>query len=157
MADEHPKNPPEEPIEYGVEQPPSPPRHRPDEPIEYGIEHRPAPLQIDSTPDDRSMAMIAHLVGGLVGFLVPLIVWLIKKDQSKFVDDQGKEALNFQLTILIAHAVLFPFLCIPFVNILFGLVHLGLRVASIVFGVIGGMAAQKGEVYRYPVNLRMIT
>jgi hypothetical protein len=115
------------------------------------------PLQIESTPDDRNMAFICHLVGGLIGFLVPLIVWLIKKDQSKFVNDQGKEALNFQLTLIIGHVVLTPFLCIPFVNILVIFAHLGLRVLSVVFGIIAGLEAQKGTVYRYPVALRMLT
>jgi uncharacterized protein len=116
----------------------------------------PGPPQIPSTADDRTMALVAHLVGGLVGFLAPLIVWLIKKDQSKFVDDQGKEALNFQLTVLLAHFVMLPMMCIPFVNILIALCHLALRVFSVVFGIIAGVAAQKGEVYRYPCTLRLI-
>jgi len=114
------------------------------------------PLQIESTPDDRTMALICHIGGGFVGFLVPLIVWLIKKDQSKFVDDQGKEALNFQLTRLIGHAILAPMMCIPFVNLLALLGHMVIFALSIVFGIIGGMAAQKGEVYRYPFAIRMI-
>ncbi|HYV39958.1 MAG TPA: DUF4870 domain-containing protein [Gemmataceae bacterium] len=114
------------------------------------------PLQIESTPDDRNMAFISHLVGGFIGFIVPLIIWLIKKDQSKFVDDQGKEALNFQLTILIGHVVLVPVMCIPVAGLIAIPLHLALRVFSVVFGIIGGMAAQKGEVYRYPIALRMI-
>jgi len=132
--------------------PDQPPERLPEQPSE-----QPAlPLQIESTPDDRTMAFICHLVGGLLGFLIPLIVWLIKKDQSKFVNDQGKEALNFQLTLLIGHVILGFACCIPFVNILALLLHLGLRVLSVVFGIIGGLAAQKGEVYRYPLTFRMI-
>src|SRR5258706_10280107 len=50
--------------------------------------------------DAKTMAMLAHLLG-IFGFVGPLIIWLIKKDQSPFVDDQGKEALNFHLTVLI--------------------------------------------------------
>src|SRR2546423_4278523 len=50
--------------------------------------------------DSKTMAMLAHLLG-ILGFLGPLIIWLIKKDQSPFVNDQGKEALNFHLTLLI--------------------------------------------------------
>ncbi|UCC67130.1 MAG: DUF4870 domain-containing protein, partial [Armatimonadota bacterium] len=50
--------------------------------------------------DERTMGMLCHLAG-LVGFLGPLVVWLLKKDESELVNDQGKESLNFQLSILI--------------------------------------------------------
>jgi uncharacterized Tic20 family protein len=102
------------------------------------------------------MALIAHLVGGILGFLIPLIVWLIKKDQSKFVNDQGKEALNFQLTLLIGHFILGLCICIPIINLIAILLHLALRVFSVVFGIIAAMAVQRGEVYRYPLTLRIL-
>ena len=108
------------------------------------------------TQDDKTMGLLAHLLGIFLGFIGPLIIWLIKKDQSPFVDDQGKEALNFQLTILIAHVVMMPCMCIPFVNIAVALLHLGLRVFSVVFGIVAGLSSQKGETYRYPICLRMI-
>src|SRR5437868_1922887 len=54
------------------------------------------------SPEEKQMGMLAHLLG-IIGFVGPLIIWLIKKDQSPFVDDQGKEALNFHLTMLIAY------------------------------------------------------
>jgi uncharacterized Tic20 family protein len=107
----------------------------------------PAPTQ-----DDKTMAMLAHLLGILTGFVGPLIIWLIKKDQSPFVDDQGKEALNFQLTLLIAWliagastAICIGFLLVPAVLII-----------AIIFGIMAAMAANKGEAYRYPVNIRFI-
>jgi uncharacterized protein len=75
--------------------PPPPP---PATPVEAGV-----PTEIKS--EDRTMAMLCHLLGIVTWFLGALIVWLIKKDQSKFVDDQGKEALNFQLTMLIAYLI----------------------------------------------------
>jgi uncharacterized protein len=128
----------------------------PEQPPEPPVAPQGLPTQIDSTPDDRSMAFICHLVGGILGPLIPLIVWLIKKDQSKFVDDQGKEALNFQLTVLIAHVILVPCMCIPFGIFLAIPLHPALRIFSIVFGIIGGLAVQKGEVYRYPITFRMI-
>src|SRR5215213_6480869 len=55
--------------------------------------------------DSKTMAMLAHLLTIFTGFLGPLIIWLMKKDQSPFVDDQGKEALNFQLTLLIGYVI----------------------------------------------------
>src|SRR5213082_4036212 len=68
----------------------------------------PAAGQYLPTPEERSWGMLAHLssviailLGGM-SFLGPLIVWIVKKDQSPFVADQGKEALNFQIAVLLA-------------------------------------------------------
>ncbi len=119
------------------------------EPIPPSTE--PSPVEISSTSDDRTMALLCHIGGIVTGFLVPLIIWLIKKDQSKFVDDQGKEALNFQITLVIAHAVAGLAICFHF-----GLVNLALWVFTIVYGILAAVAAQKGQAYRYPLTLRLI-
>jgi len=63
-----------------------------------------AGLPAEIKQEDKTMAMLCHLLGILTAFLGPLIIWLVKKDQSPFVDDQGKEALNFQITLVIANA-----------------------------------------------------
>ena len=60
------------------------------------------PVATTPSIDDRNLAMLAHLLGIVSGFVGALIIWLIKKDQSAYVDEQGKEALNFQITMLIA-------------------------------------------------------
>ena len=109
----------------------------------------PAPDQ-----DSRTMGMLSHLLGILTGFLGPLIIWLIKKDEKPFVDDQGKEALNFQLTVLIAYVASMLLACITFG--LGGLLFIPLIVVVIIFAIMGAIAANKGEAYRYPVNIRMI-
>lgn len=109
---------------------------------------------IESTSDERNMALLAHLGGILTGFVVPLVVWLIKKDQSKYVDDQGKEALNFQLNLL-GHIVIL---------VLFGIVTCGFGFLllipwagyAIVMPIIGGVKASNGEVYRYPLTIRVL-
>lgn len=100
------------------------------------------------------MAMLAHLLGALLGFLGPLIIWLTKKDEFPFVDDQGKEALNFQLFMLILHiaasaaaGITCGFL-LPLPMVTFTL--------QLVFGIIGATTANKGEYYRYPLTIRMI-
>ena len=98
------------------------------------------------------MGLFCHLGGAFLGFLVPLIIWVMKKDTSKFLDDQGKEALNFQLTLMIGHLVGGLTICITF-----GSINMVLWVLGLVFGIMGGVAANKGEVYRYPINIRMIT
>ena len=109
-------------------------------------------LSIPSTSEDRQMGLFCHLGGAFLGFLVPLIIWVMKKDTSKFLDDQGKEALNFQLTLMIGHLVGGVTICITF-----GSINMVLWVLGLVFGIMGGVAANKGEVYRYPINIRMIT
>lgn len=104
------------------------------------------------TKDDCTMAMLAHLLGIFLGFVGPLIIWLIKKDQSAFVDDQGKEALNFQLTVLIAYVVAGASICL-----LIGFVLLpAVLIYDLVFCIIAALKANGGELYRYPLTIRMI-
>jgi uncharacterized Tic20 family protein len=122
-----------------------------EEDYEDGIQQSPSePPIISSTSDDRQMAMFAH-IGGIFGFIVPLIIWLMKKDQSRFVDDQGKEAVNFHLTMMIGHFIGGLTICFTF-----GAINLAVWVMAVVLGIMGGMAANKGEVYRYPLNIRFI-
>ena len=110
------------------------------------------------TSDDRTWGMLAHLsaviawsLGGMT-FLGPLIVWLIKKDQSAFVGEHAKEALNFQIACCIAAliCVALAFVIIGF--FLFPVVVIG----NIVFSIIAGMEANKGLPYRYPYTIRLI-
>ena len=113
-----------------------------------------APEMGEITSDDRTMAMLAHLLGIVTWFVGPLIIWLVKKDKSRFVDDQGKEAINFQITIGIAYIIAMIPTCIT-MGMLACLTILP-WVASVVFSIIAGLAANKGEVYRYPVSIRLI-
>ena len=103
--------------------------------------------------DARMFGMLAHLLGIFTGFIGPLVIWLIKKDESPFVDDQGKESLNFQITMLIAHMVSGALWCV-FVG---AITTPALIVVDIVFCIMGAMKANNGEYYRYPINIRMIT
>ncbi|WP_285730880.1 DUF4870 domain-containing protein [Nocardiopsis sp. ATB16-24] len=104
-------------------------------------------------PDERQMGLFAHLGGGLLGFLVPLIIYLIKKDESPFVRDQAAQALNFQLLILIGYMISWV---LTFV-LIGALTWVALVVVSIVFGILGGTAANRGELYRYPFNVSWIS
>ncbi|MFW6456742.1 MAG: DUF4870 domain-containing protein [Planctomycetota bacterium] len=118
----------------------------------HNTQEGPAGAPETSTKDERTMAMLAHLLGIVAGFLGPLIIWMIKKDESEFVDDQGKEALNFQLTLLIGYAasVVLSFLCIGV------LVGPAVWIVGLIFSIMGATTANKGESYRYPFNIRMI-
>jgi uncharacterized Tic20 family protein len=110
------------------------------------------------TQDERTWGMLAHLTA-FAGFIVPLgfiigplVVWLIKRDQSAFVADQGKEALNFNISVLLGIAV-----CGALVWILIGIL---LGVALFVFWmavtIIAGIKASEGIRYRYPYALRLV-
>lgn len=112
------------------------------------------------SPEAKQMAMLAHLLGALFGFLGPLIIWLTQKEKHPFVDDQGKEALNFHLTLLIAYvATSVIYIIISFVTCGFGAllpIPLIVTILQLVFGIIGCTKANNGEYYRYPINIRFI-
>ncbi len=105
--------------------------------------------------DDRTMGMLCHLAA-VIGFLGPLIVWLIKKDQSEFVNDQGKESLNFQISILI-YAVAASILAVPLTLILIGpLLPFAVLAFDVVMFIIAAVQANNGVKYRYPLCIRFI-
>ena len=102
--------------------------------------------------EERQWGLIVHLSSIFLGFLGPLIIWQMKKATMPFLDDQGKEALNFQITVLllvIVSCVLF----IVFIGMfLLPIVLLG----NLILSVIAGIKANNGEYYRYPLTLRLI-
>ena|SRR5260221_13559316 len=107
------------------------------------------------TQDDKTWGMLAHLSALLAGmvalpFVGPLVVWLMYKDKSPFVGDQAKEALNFNLAVLIAALV-----CVVTVVGICLLPIVG--IGALIFQVIAGIEASKGVWYRYPYTIRMIT
>ena len=108
--------------------------------------------------DDRQWGMFAHLsaLSGVVipfgNIIGPLVVWQVKKDTLPFAADQGKEALNFNITMLIA-----AFIGFLLTFILIGLVLLPLiGIAWLVFTILAGIKANEGVAYRYPFALRLI-
>lgn len=107
-----------------------------------------------ATSDERTMAMLAHLLGIFTWFVGALIIWLMKKDQSAFVDDQGKEALNFQITIGIAYVAMMIVTCI---TLGIGAILMPvIGIVVIIFCILAAIAANKGERYRYPFAIRLI-
>jgi uncharacterized Tic20 family protein len=111
--------------------------------------------------DARMWAMFCHL-GGLAallpilpvvgGIIAPLIIWQIKKDEHPFVDEQGKEAVNFQISILIYELVagLLVFLCVG------AFLLFAVMIFNIAFLVIAAIKANDGFHYRYPLCIRFI-
>jgi uncharacterized Tic20 family protein len=89
----------------------------------------------------------------LVGFPIigPLIIWLMKKDQSRYLDTQGRELLNFQISYFI-----YAMISVVLVAALIGIVLLlAVGVASLVLTIIGIVKAADGQVYRFPLCIRL--
>lgn len=103
--------------------------------------------------DDTTMAMLAHVLGLLTSFVGPLILYLVKKDESPFVRRQAAEALNFQITVIIAYIVSFILTFILIGIILF----FAVGIAALVLAIMAALAANRGEDYRYPINIRMVS
>lgn len=118
-----------------------------------------APTGTEIGQEERAWAMATHL-SSLIGFftvgfgaiLGPLIVWLIKKESMPFVDEQGKEALNFQITMMLA-AIVSGILVLVLVGIL---LLAAVAIFDLVMVIIASIKAYEGEHYRYPLSLRLI-
>ena len=132
----------------------------------------PAPAGAESgiSAEERQMAMFAHLsalLGGIVTagwagsigcFIGPLVIWMMKKDTMPFVDDQAKEALNFNISVAIIFFVLWilTFMTLGIGIVLTGPLMILVGVAWLVFTIIAAMKANQGERYRYPFTLRLV-
>ena len=108
--------------------------------------------------EQRQWAMFAHL-SALIGLIVPfgnvlgpLVIWLVQKDKMAFVDDQGKEALNFQITVFGAAVISFFLMFILIGFLLIFVVGLG----ALVLTIIAAIKANEGVAYRYPLTIRLI-
>jgi|SRR5680860_847736 len=108
-----------------------------------------APL---SDSDARTYATIAHAGNIIFPAIAPLIMWLIGKDKSTFVDQESKEALNFGIFAVIVYIVS-SFLVFIIIGIF---TWLAMAVIALIFGIQGAMKANKGENYRYPISLRLV-
>lgn len=107
-----------------------------------------------ATQEDKTLAMLTHLSGIILGFIVPLIIWLINKDRSDkgFLNDHAKEALNFQITLLIVYVVGI----ILSVILIGALINLIAWVVCIILSIMAALKANEGAAYRYPFALRLI-
>ncbi len=132
---------------------------------------------VDQTPPDhqappdknqRMWVMLCHL-SALAGLVVPvggnvigpLIVWLVKKDEIPMVDDQGKEALNFQISLTIYLFVLSAISGILTIIVIGFVLLIAVLIAVPLFGlvmaIIASLEANRGIAYRYPLCIRLIS
>jgi uncharacterized Tic20 family protein len=147
--------------ETSAEQPKSP---EPAPSTAQPVNVQPEQVSKEVNKDARMWAMFCHLaaLGALVvpavGCVIgPLIIWQIKKDDFPFVDEQGKEAVNFQISMLL-YAVIGSFACLitcvgaPLIPI----VLLAVSIVDLIFLLIAAVKANNGFHYRYPLCIRFI-
>ena len=119
----------------------------------------PIPAYQVMSEEDKSLAMLCHLLGIFTGFIGPLILWLVKKDSSAFVGHHGREALNFHITLMLVMLGLGSVtvvLMFVVVGILLVPVLFIVPILALVAEIIAAVAAQKGEWHRYPCCIRLI-
>lgn len=106
------------------------------------------PLQTP-TSDERTMAILSHVLCIVVWLFAPLIIYLIKKDESKFVAAHAKESLNFQITVMLIAIILI-------VTVIGILLLWVLGIISTIFIIIATIKASENKLYRYPFSIRLI-
>lgn len=121
------------------------------------------------TADDRTFAMfthltlLAHMAIPFVAVIIPILMWMNKKDTSPYIADHGREAVNFQLSLML-YSIILPIIAIPIGLLLFVVgVAITVPIAAVfpyVLGLVGmilaAMAANRGEMYRYPMTIRFL-
>lgn len=109
------------------------------------------------SPEERTWAMVAHLSGCVAAvvfpLVVPLVIYLVKKDESEFLADQAREALNFHITVALASILS----CVLFFACGIGVLLLWLvGIATLVLSIVAGIRSYDGVRYRYPYALRLV-
>ena len=121
-----------------------------------GMDTPTPPLPVSTTgqptSEERTLAMLAHLITFMSSFIGPLVIYLVKKDESAFVGDQAKEVLNFHLSVVI-YAIVGVLSCFIFIGFVL-LPALGIFV--LVVTIMGALAAYDGKAFRYPLCIRFL-
>ena len=114
-----------------------------------------APL---SPAEDKQWAFLAQL-GGILGWIPPLIIWLIFKDRGPLTNQEGKESLNFQITVAIFVVGLYivgTITAFIFIGFLFYFLAWAAQIIGLIFAIIAGVKVNQGGTYRYFFNFRFI-
>ncbi|GAA4933356.1 hypothetical protein GCM10023224_12090 [Streptomonospora halophila] len=108
--------------------------------------------QYNPSADERQMALITHLGGLLTTWVLPLIMYFVKKDESPYIRHQAAQAFNFQMTMFIGQLVsyLLMIVIIGFITIF------AVIAVAVIFAIIAAVASNKGEWYKYPMAIPML-
>jgi uncharacterized Tic20 family protein len=110
------------------------------------------PATTGSLADERGMATLAQVLPIFTGFIGPLVIWFVARPDQPFVKHHATESLNFQITVTIA-----AFVSALLILVLVGILLLPLVViGALVLQIMAAIAANRGEWYRFPVNLRLV-
>jgi uncharacterized protein len=110
-----------------------------------------APTTLPSS-DEKTMAILSHILALVSSFIGPLIIYLIKKDESAYVAEHAKESLNFQITMIIFYIIS----CVLIIILIGFLLIWLLSIANLVLVIIATIKASENKMYRYPINFRLI-
>jgi len=104
--------------------------------------------------EERLLALLSHILAIVpgIGILGPLVIYLVKKNESPFVRDNALESLNFQLTIILLYILAGILVLALIVNCLFWVIG----IMNAVLVIVATVRASEGQVYRYPVSLRLV-
>jgi uncharacterized Tic20 family protein len=108
-------------------------------------------LQPDYVPtsDEKTMAILSHILTLVAPILAPLIIYLVKKDESAFVKWHAQESLNFQITVILV--------CIILAISIIGILLLwAVGIFALICVIIATVRASEGKLYKYPLSLRLI-
>jgi uncharacterized Tic20 family protein len=104
------------------------------------------------TSDEKTMALLSHILTIVAWFIAPLIIYLLRKDESTFVAEHAKESLNFQITMLVFY-VISGILVLLLIGLLFIWI---LSIVNLILVVVATIKAGEGKLYKYPINFRLI-
>jgi len=114
-----------------------------------GTEEQPI---VPPTSDEKTLAILSHILTLVAGFIAPLVIFLIKKDESKFVSDHAKESLNFQITVFLGFIV-----GIILMIVIIGILLIwAICILDLILVIIATVRASEGKIYRYPFCIRLI-
>jgi uncharacterized Tic20 family protein len=119
------------------------------------------PALTTPTSEERTMAVLSHILCVIGGFLAPLIIYLIKKDESAYIRSHAKESLNFQLTVLLAWIALWIVtMILTFIFFFFSFLGFPLMVllmiANLVLVIIATIRASENKIYKYPFSIKFV-
>ncbi|MGF2616709.1 DUF4870 domain-containing protein [Rossellomorea vietnamensis] len=107
---------------------------------------------MESTKEERLLAAFIYIISFFTVFIGPLVIWLIKKDESKYIDHHGREYMNFLISYFVyglisslLMLVLIGFILAPIVGLL-----------AFIFTILGAIKAYEGEYYRIPAIFRIL-
>ena len=108
-----------------------------------------------SKVEEQNFTSLGNILGILIGFISPLIFWLVYKDRSKFLDANLKSALNFQLTMIVAWiaSTILSAITLGILSILF----VAIGVLILVFCILAFVKTRNGENYTYPLSIKFVS